>query len=147
MLIAIIVKSELSDPNTSNMIAALKERLSQQKIEVLSLENVKIARCFSCRFCYSNDGRCAQKNDEAENIFAVLQKADAAIFISPKGWFQNGLQFKSVQNRIIARGKDAFLLHKTALVQTISDDVSYDDVIYKYHTLLDILEWNNKWRY
>ena len=143
MRIAIIVKSESSDSNTATVIVALKEQLAQHEIEVVSLDHVKIAKCFSCRFCYANDGRCAQKNDDAESVFAVIQKANVAIFVSPKGWFQNGLQFKSIQNRILARGKDAFQIQKTALIQTVSDDISYDDVIYKYHSLLSIIPWDN----
>lgn len=112
------------------------------QVELINLAGKKIGGCLGCKYCFSHDGICVQKDDMAD-ILKVLDKTDLLVFASPVYWFDITSQMKSVIDRMYARGMIGFHFKKTALLLDSGADHVYDAALAQYKAMCSYLKWTS----
>ena len=112
------------------------------QVELINLAGKKIAGCLGCKYCFSHDGVCVQK-DDMPPILEVLDQTDLLVFASPIYWFDITSQMKSFIDRMYARGKIGFHFKKTALLLDSGADHVYDAALAQYKAMCSYLKWTS----
>lgn len=116
---------------------------SGHKTTKINLAGKKIAGCLGCKYCFSHEGDCVQK-DDMEEILKVLDQSDLVVFASPIYWFDITGQLKCVIDRMYARGKVGFNFNKTILLLDSGADKVYEAAIAQYKAMISYLKWEDK---
>lgn len=145
MNILVLNGSPRANGNTAAMVTAFVEgaNKSGHEITVVAVCQKKIAGCLACEYCHTRgDGKCIQQDDMQE-LYPVLDKADMIVLASPVYYHSFTGQLQCAINRIYALDKPK-KLKKAALILSSGDDGVYDGAIYAYQSsFLEYLELEN----
>ena len=145
MNILILNGSPRKDGNINFMIDAFVDSVDKNKhtINSISVCKKKINGCLACEYCRKQgNGTCIQQDDMQE-IYPLLQKADMLILASPIYHHNFSGQLQCTINRIYALDKPKNL-KRAALFLSSDDDNVYDGAIYEYqNSFLEYLKLEN----
>lgn len=91
-------------PNACGITARIGEAFAQglqtcgHELRFIKLYNYKITPCMGCDPCRAPDP-CIFANDDAANLFAILNGSDAAVFLSPVYFYAMPAHFKAFMDR------------------------------------------------
>ena len=142
MKIVVLNGSPRKGGNTEIMIQAFKESAKEHEVVVLDVARMNIRGCMACKYCYSHQGACVQKDDMAK-VFEELADADMVVFASPIYWFDISAQLKTVIDRLYAGGSTGFHFNKTALFLNAGADHVFDAAITQYKAMTSYLKWED----
>lgn len=148
MKILILCGSSHKNGTTNALAEALISGIDQSRHEVekIQLAEKKIAPCLGCEYCKRNAGACAQKDDMAALLPAVLA-ADVIAFVSPIYYFGFNAQLKAVIDRFYAvNARLKLQTQKKAILLTAGggkEEWIPDGIFANYHTMLRYLNWTS----
>lgn len=133
MNILILNGSPRPNGNTAAMVEAFAKgaRENNHEVTVVSVCQKKIAGCLACEYCHTKgNGKCIQQDDMQE-IYPVLEKAEMIVLASPVYYHSFTGQLQCSINRIYALDKPKNL-KKAALILSSGSDHVYCGAIYEY---------------
>ena len=133
MNILVLNGSPRTNGNTAAMVNAFVEGASENgnTITVVDVCKKKIAGCLACEYCHTKgSGKCIQQDDMQE-IYPVLEKAEMIVLASPIYYHSFTGQLQCAINRIYALDKPKNL-KKAALILSSGSDHVYCGAIYEY---------------
>ena len=142
MKIVVLNGSPRKNGNTEIMCNTFAEAAKAHEVVRLDIAQMNIRGCMGCKYCYTHQGECVQK-DDMENVFAELKDADMVVFASPIYWFDITAQMKTVIDRLYAGGSTGFHFHKTALLLDAGADHVFDAAISQYKAMTSYLKWED----
>ena len=98
----------LGSPRKKGNSSALAAHISRgaesagAEVETLFLQDLKISPCRGCDTCKKNDSKGCAINDDMQEIYEKLIKADAWVTASPVYWFTMSAQTKIFMDRCYA---------------------------------------------
>ena len=145
MNIVVLSGSPRKGANTDTMVQAFAEaaREAGHAVEVVPVAHKKIAGCLGCKYCFTHEGACVQKDDMA-GVIEVLRGADMVVFASPIYWFDITAQEKAAIDRMYAFGGIGFPFHKTALLLDSHSEGVYDAAIAMYKATCSYCKWEDQ---
>ena len=69
-------------PRREIMINTFMENVKGHDVVKLNIASMNIKGCLGCKYCWSHQGECVQK-DDMEQVWTHLKEADIMIFASP----------------------------------------------------------------
>ena len=111
----------------------------------LLLSTLKINGCTDCKYCFSHEGQCVQR-DGMDDIYPALRNADMLVFATPIYFHGFTAQMKAMIDRLyVAMGK-SFPITETALltVYADTDTTVCEPIIAHYTAFTEYLKWENK---
>lgn len=140
MKILVLNGSPRANSNSSAMIEAFRQGAEEKgnEVTVVEVAKKKIAGCLGCEYCHTEgEGVCVQKDDMQE-VYPILQEADAVVFASPIYYFGITGQMQCAISRFYAPMKPK-KAGKTALMLTSGSPGVYDAAITQYKTMTGFL--------
>ena len=120
----------LGSPRKKGNSSALAVRISRgaksagAEVETLFLQDLKISPCRGCDTCKKNNSRGCAINDDMQEIYGKLIKADAWVIASPVYWFTMSAQTKTFMDRCYALptyAKNPFTGKRIAIAMSYGD--------------------------
>ena len=144
MNITILTGSARKGGNTEIMAETFKKGAVEagHEVTIINTTQKKVAGCLGCKYCFTHQGECVQKDDMAD-ILEVLDKTDVLVFASPIYWFDITGQLKCVIDRMYARGSVGFNFNKTALLLNSGADGVFNAAISQYKAMTSYLKWED----
>ena len=133
MNILILNGSPRKDGVTSKMIEAFASGAKENghDITVIQVGDKKIAGCMACEYCHTRgNGHCIQQ-DEMQEIYPELEKADMIVIGSPIYYHNMTGQMQCVINRTYAVGIPGNLKKCAIFLASGSPDM-YDGALFEY---------------
>jgi multimeric flavodoxin WrbA len=98
--ISVISGSPRKGGNSETLTKAFLSFLPENtELDWFFVSDMNIGDCASCRRCWSNGNPCVI-NDDMEQIYSSITRADILIFVSPLYWFSWSAQIKRVIDRL-----------------------------------------------
>jgi len=100
----------MGSPRKTGNSAVLADHLANGAIkagahvETLFIHGMDINPCTGCDQCQGEDASGCVIDDDMQNVYGKLEKADSIVFASPIYWFSVTAQLKMVIDRIYAIG-------------------------------------------
>jgi multimeric flavodoxin WrbA len=115
------------------------------QVEVVSLDEMRIAPCDACDFCAETDGVCVIQ-DDMQTLYPKIQQADAIVIASPIYWFTFSAQTKLCIDRWYAFQpirKQVWPDKQIGIILTYGDSDTYDsgavNAIHTYQSMFRYL--------
>jgi multimeric flavodoxin WrbA len=141
----LILKSSPRKKGNSNTLAAQVEKGAQEKgawVESLSLAEMDIKPCDACDICLES-GECILE-DDMQQIYPLLLKADAIVIAGPVYWFTISAQAKLCIDRWYALPDGSFKDKEFGVLLTYGDTDLYNsggiNAIHTYEAMFRYLE-------
>ena len=117
---------------------------AQNSVAEFYIRDMNINGCIGCEYCYSNFGKCSQKDDMVL-IHEQLFKADIIVFVLPIYYQGFPAQLKAVVDRMFISENKPFSIQKAIMLATYATPgVQMSKMTKKYfETLIKYHEWEN----
>lgn len=145
MNILVLNGSPRQNGNTVAMVTAFTEGAKENghTITVMSVCGKKISGCIACEYCHTKGDRKCIQQDDMQEIYPVLDRAEMIVLTSPVYYHGFTGQLQCAINRIYTLDKPKKLKKAALILSSGSDDV-YDGAIYAYQSsFLDYLKLEN----
>ena len=124
--VLVILGSPRRTGNSSTLAAriSLGAKSSGAEVETLFLQDLKISPCRACDTCQKHDSKGCATEDDMQEIYPKLIKADAWIIASPVYWFTMSAQTKIFMDRcyaLPAYAKNPFAGKRIAIAMSYGD--------------------------
>lgn len=145
MNILVVTGSPRKNGNTEIMADAFAEAVKKKghEVTVKKLSSLKVNPCLDCKYCFTHDGVCVQK-DDMNSILRDLDKADLLVIASPIYWFDISAQTKCFIDRMYAFGKKGFHINSIAMLLDSGADGVYDAAEAQIKAISSYLKWELK---
>lgn len=145
MNILVVAGSPREGGNTEIMADTFAESASASghKVVVKKLSSLKVSPCIACKYCFTHEGICIQKDDMNE-ILRDLDEADLLVLASPIYWFDVSAQTKCFIDRMYAFGKKGFNIRSIAMLLNSGADNVYDAAEAQLKAISSYLKWEIK---
>ena len=143
MKIVVLNGSPRKNGNTEIMCNTFAEAAKAHEVVRLDIAQMNIRGCMGCKYCYTHQGECVQKDDMAK-VLETLKDANMVVFASPIYWFDITAQLKTVIDRLYACGSTGFHFNKTALLLNAGADHVFDAAIAQYKAMTSYLKWEDQ---
>lgn len=145
MNILVVTGSPRKGGNTEIMADVFAEsaRTVGHTVTVKNLSVLKVAPCLACKYCFSHDGECVQK-DDMNDILKELDVADLLVLASPIFWFDVSAQTKCFIDRMYAFGKKGFHIQSIAMLLNSGADNVYAAAEAQLKSISSYLKWEIK---
>jgi len=125
-LVLVILGSPRRTGNSSTLAARISRgaKSSGAELETLFLQDLKISPCRACDTCQEHDSKGCAIEDDMQEIYPKLIKADAWIIASPVYWFTMSAQTKIFIDRcyaLPAYAKNPFAGKRIAIAMSYGD--------------------------
>ena len=136
---------------SSEKLAKAFEKGAQERgcdVREVRLAPLCLNGCLGCRRCWTTGNPCIQR-DDMDEIYPLLEKADAIVFVSPLFFYSWTAQIKPVIDRMFAfLGKDSPVRlsgKQTALLTVCGDaeDGAFAGLSASDRILADYMKWEN----
>jgi len=120
----------LGSPRKKGNSSTLATRISRgakstgAEVETLFLQDLKISPCRGCDTCQKHDSKGCAIEDDMQEIYPKLLKADAWVIASPVYWFTMSAQTKIFMDRcyaLPAYAKNPFAGKRIAIAMSYGD--------------------------
>ena len=124
--VLVILGSPRRTGNSSTLAAriSLGAKSSGAEVETLFLQDLKISPCRACDTCQKHDSKGCATEDDMQEIYPKLIKADAWVIASPVYWFTMSAQTKIFMDRcyaLPAYTKNPFAGKRIAIAMSYGD--------------------------
>ena len=89
-------------------------------VHVFHAGRMNIRGCLDCKYCFSHEGECVQK-DDMQDIYPALRQADVLVLAGPVYWYGLTSQLKAMIDRMFAGSKKPFPLKSIAMLLVCGD--------------------------
>ena len=145
--IVVVTGSPRVNGNSEMLADAFIEgaRESGNTVTKFNAGKMNVKGCIACKYCFSHDGECVQKDDMQE-ILKVLRQTDMIVLASPIYWFGFSAQLKAVIDRFYAGQSRGFPIESAALLLTYADtdEATAEATILNYKAVISYLKWEDK---
>lgn len=145
MKIVVLNGSGRRNGNTEIMADAFIRGAEEQghTVEKINLSGKKIGGCLDCKYCFSHNGECAQK-DDMQPILAAVDGADMLVFASPIYWFHVSAQLKCAIDRLYAFAGKGFTVKHAALLLDSAGEGVFTGAVASYKDTCAYLHWQDR---
>ncbi|WP_234122938.1 flavodoxin family protein [Clostridium hydrogenum] len=145
MNILVVTGSPRKNGNTEIMAETFAEAAKEKghEVTVKKLSSLKVNPCLDCKYCFTHDGVCVQK-DDMNSILKDLDKADLLVIASPIYWFDISAQTKCFIDRMYAFGKKGFHINSIAMLLNSGADGVYGAAEAQLKAISSYLKWELK---
>lgn len=145
MNIMVVTGSPRKGGNTEIMADVFAEsaRTTGHTVTVKNLSQLKVAPCIACKYCFSHNGECVQK-DDMNGILKELDQTDLLVLASPIYWFDVSAQTKCFIDRMYALGKRGFHIQSIAMLLNSGADNVYAAAEAQLKAISTYLKWEIK---
>jgi multimeric flavodoxin WrbA len=124
--VLVILGSPRKKGNSSTLAARISggAKSAGAEVETLFLQDLKISPCRGCDTCKKDDSKGCAINDDMQEIYRKLIKADAWVIASPVYWFTMSAQTKIFMDRcyaLPAYAKNPFAGKRIAIAMSYGD--------------------------
>jgi multimeric flavodoxin WrbA len=124
--VLVILGSPRRTGNSSTLAARISRgaKSSGAEVETLFLQDLKISPCRACDTCQKHDSKGCATEDDMQEIYPKLIKADAWVIASPVYWFTMSAQTKIFMDRcyaLPAYAKNPFAGKRIAIAMSYGD--------------------------
>ena len=124
--VLVILGSPRKKGNSSTLAARISRgaKSAGAEVETLFLQDLKISPCRGCDTCKKDDSKGCAINDDMQEIYRKLIKADAWVIGSPVYWFTMSAQTKIFMDRcyaLPAYAKNPFAGKRIAIAMSYGD--------------------------
>ena len=124
--VLVILGSPRKKGNSSTLAARISRgaKSAGAAVETLFLHDLKISPCRGCDTCKKDDSKGCAINDDMQEIYRKLIKADAWVIASPVYWFTMSAQTKIFMDRcyaLPAYAKNPFAGKRIAIAMSYGD--------------------------
>ena len=124
--VLVILGSPRKKGNSSTLAARISRgaKSAGAEVETLFLQDLKISPCRGCDTCKKDDSKGCAINDDMQEIYRKLIKADAWVIASPVYWFTMSAQTKIFMDRcyaLPAYAKNPFAGKRIAIAMSYGD--------------------------
>ena len=113
-------------------------------VSVFHAGRMNIRGCLDCKYCFSHNGECMQK-DDMQDIYPALRQADVLVLASPVYWYGMTSQMKAVIDRMFAGCKKPFPFKSIAMLLVCGDtDIgAAAPAIEHFKAISHYMKWEN----
>ena len=113
------------------------------EIHRFALADKDVHGCKACKYCYSHEGECIQKDDIAP-IIAQMRECDMLVLATPTYYYSLPSQTKAVLDRMYARHGKPLTIKKSALLVSLEDSADRIDLLAaQYKTAASYMGWRD----
>ncbi len=145
MNILVVTGSPRKNGNTEIMANAFAEsaRTAGHHVMVRNLSGLKVNPCIDCKYCFTHEGVCVQKDDMNE-ILKDVEQTDLLVLASPIYWFDVSAQTKCFVDRMYAFAKKGFRINSVAMLLNAGADNVFDAAEAQIKSISSYLKWDLK---
>jgi len=144
--IVVVTGSPRANGNSEILADAFIEgaRQSGNSVTVFHAGRMNIKGCLDCKYCFSHEGECIQK-DDMQAVYPALCKADILVFASPIYWYGLSSQIKALIDRMFAGCVKPYPITSIALLITFGDiDTNVAaPAISHFQAISHYMDWEN----
>ena len=120
--IVVVTGSPRANGNSDILAGAFIEGARQcgNSVTVFHAGRMNINGCLDCKYCFSHEGECIQK-DDMQAVYPSLRKADILVFASPVYWYGLSSQIKALIDRMFAGCMKPYPIASIGLLLTYGD--------------------------
>ncbi len=145
--IVVITGSPRKNGNTEILADAFIKgaKSSGNTVTKINSGNLKINGCTDCKYCFTHDGICVQR-DGMDEVYPSLKKADMIVFASPVYFYGFTAQIKALIDRLYVTVGKKFPITSCALlaVYADTDTTVCEPMITNYKAFTGYLKWEDK---
>jgi len=145
MKILVVTGSPRKNGNTEIMAEAFGSATEQNghQVTIRRLSALHVAPCLGCKYCFSHNGVCAQK-DDMNQLLDDLEQTDLLVLASPIYWFDISAQTKCFIDRMYAFACKGF--HVSAIAMLLNSGAAgvYGAAEAQLNAISSYLKWENK---
>ena len=142
--IIVITGSPRSGGNSEILADAFIEGAEKSGNTVIRFNagRMNIRGCLDCKYCFTHDGKCLQKDDMQE-IYPALRQTDILVLASPVYWYGLTSQIKSVIDRMFAGSRKPFAITSMVLLAAYGDSDSnvFSPAEAHFRAIAHYMEW------
>lgn len=113
------------------------------EVSLFTLADKEIHGCKACKYCYSHNGECVQKDDIAP-IIEKMRECEMLVLATPTYYYSLPSQTKAVLDRMYARHGKPLTIRKSALLVSLEDSADRIDLLTaQYKTVADYMGWQD----
>ncbi|MCF7936042.1 MAG: flavodoxin family protein [Synergistales bacterium] len=147
--VCVLYGSPRKDGNSESLTEALLRGMAVEgAIDRFHLADMNIGPCTDCRKCWGQ-GRPCIFEDDLDEIYASLEKADTVVFATPLYWYSWSAQLKPVLDRFVpfvddraawnVKGKRAILVSAAG----DGDPSCFDGLVASFRKSINLLGMKN----
>jgi len=108
-----------------------------------TLADRDIHGCRACKYCFSHEGECIQKDDIAP-IIEKMRECEMLVLATPTYYYSLPAQTKMVIDRMYARHGKPLTVRKSALLVSLEDSADQIDLLVsQYRTAANYMGWED----
>lgn len=117
---------------------------SGNTVSVFHAGRMNIHGCIDCKYCFSHDGDCIQK-DDMQDVYPALREADVLVLAGPVYWYGMTSQMKAMIDRMFAGCRKPFPFKSIAmlLVSGDTDAGAAAPAIEHFNAISHYMKWEN----
>lgn len=145
MNILVVTGSPRKNGNTEIMAEVFAQSSTEagHQVTIRKLSEKKVNPCIACKYCFTHDGTCVQKDDMNE-LLKDLNQADMLVIASPIYWFDVSAQTKCFIDRMYAFAKKGFHIKSIAMLLNSGADGVYGAAETQLKAIASYLKWEIK---
>lgn len=145
MNVLVVTGSPRKNGNTEIMANAFTEsaRAAGHHVMVRNLSALNVNPCIDCKYCFTHEGICVQKDDMNE-ILKDVEQTDLLVLASPIYWFDVSAQTKCFVDRMYAFAKKGFKISSVAMLLNAGADNVFDAAEAQIKAISSYLKWDLK---
>ncbi len=143
--ILVLVGSPKQNGNTEILADAFIKGATKNgnNVKKLRVGKMKISGCIDCKYCFTHDDTCSQR-DDMDKIYPLVDDADMIVLATPIYFFSMNAQLKAVVDRLNAGYKSGYKISKSALLAVASGgDSMFEPLIKMYELICKYLKWES----
>lgn len=116
--IVILQGSPRQNGNTARLVQAFAEGARRNnQVDIIRVTEYEIHPCTGCGRCFELENRfCAQMDDEMQQIYPILARADVIVAASPVYFYGISAQLKTLVDRLHTPKRSTFQTKKLGLL-------------------------------
>jgi len=142
----VVIKGSPREGNTKDLLDAFVKGATDAEISYFDLGNCTVLPCEACNTCGKLEGKC-KHDDETNEIFSKIEKADAVVFGTPVYWWGISAQLKAVIDKMYVYNSINYNVpsKKIGLISVGALEVGaiqYELISKQFECICDFLKWD-----
>lgn len=141
--IVVFVGSVRKGGNTDLLAQAFLAGASKNNnVDIVSVADYKINPCIGCNSCFTREGHECFQQDDMQEIYRKLKKADIVVIASPVYFYGISAQLKAIIDRLHTPMRNDFPIKKLALILVGAATLPelFDSIKIQYRLVLNFFQ-------
>lgn len=141
--IVVFVGSVRKGGNTDLLAQAFLAGASKNNnVDIVSVTDYKINPCIGCNSCFTREGHECFQQDDMQEIYRKLKKADIVVIASPVYFYGISTQLKAIIDRLHTPMRNDFPIKKLALILVGAATLPelFDSIKIQYRLVLNFFQ-------